>query len=128
IEDGTGEPERLSRLGDGGPLDANAAKHLVLDLHQVARVEELAAEEQGVGHLLGVGVQDALLTERFAFGVRGLGHEDLRGTRVRVKLITPEMRSLSRSYCRESSVILRDNARSRSLPRGHRTRLSAKSP
>ena len=56
IEDGTGEPERQSNLGDRGSLDANTAKHLVLDLHEVARVEELAAEEQGVGHLLGVGV------------------------------------------------------------------------
>src|SRR5208282_3959524 len=80
IEDGTGEPERLSHLGDGGPLDANAAKHFVLDLHEVARVEELAAEEQGVGHLLGVGVQDALLTERLAFGVQGSGHEYLRAS------------------------------------------------
>jgi len=50
IEDGTGEPGRLSHRGDGGPVDANAAEHLVLDLHQVARVEELAVEEQGVGH------------------------------------------------------------------------------
>ena len=63
IEDGTGEPERLSNLGDRDPLDANSAKHLILDLHEVARVEELAAEEQGVGHLLGVGVQGTLLTE-----------------------------------------------------------------
>jgi len=80
IEDGTGEPERLSHLGDGGPLDANAAKHFVLDLHEVARVEELAATEQGVGYLLGVGVQDALLTERLAFGVQGSGHEGLRAS------------------------------------------------
>jgi hypothetical protein len=78
VEDGTGKPERLSYCGDGGPLDANAPQHFVLDLHQVARVEELTAEEQGVGHLLGVGIQDALQTERFAFGVQGLGHEDLR--------------------------------------------------
>jgi hypothetical protein len=78
IEDGTGEPERLRHLGDGGPLDANAAKHLVLDLNEVARVKELAAEEQEVGHLLGVRVQDALLTERLAFGVQESGHEDLR--------------------------------------------------
>jgi len=80
IEDGTGEPECLSHLSDGGPLDASAAKHFVLDLHEVARVEELAAEEQGVGHLLGVGVQDALLTERLAFGVQGSGHEGLRAS------------------------------------------------
>src|SRR5262245_26830956 len=53
IEDGTGEPERLGYRGDGGPLDANASEHLILDLDQVARVEELTAEEQGVGHLLG---------------------------------------------------------------------------
>src|SRR4051794_20650352 len=105
VEDGTGEPERPSDLGDGGPLNANAAKHLVLDLHQVARVEELAAEEQGVGHLPGVGIQDTLLTERSAFGVQGLGHEGLQETRVGVNLITPEMRGLSRSYCRESSVM-----------------------
>ena len=85
IENGTREPERLNDLGDGGPLNANAAEHLVLDLHQVARVEELAAQEHGVGHLLGVGVQGALLTQRFGFGVQGLGHEDLRGDRVSCK-------------------------------------------
>jgi hypothetical protein len=79
IEDGTGEPERLSSVGDRSTLDANAAKHLVLDLYQIAWVEELAVVEQGVGHLLGVGVQDALLTERFTLRVQGLGHEDLRG-------------------------------------------------
>jgi hypothetical protein len=79
IEDGAGEPERLSNLADRSALDANAAKHLVLDLHQIARVEELAVVEQGGGHLLGVGVQDALLTERFTLRVQGLGHEDLRG-------------------------------------------------
>src|SRR5262249_43432970 len=112
IEDGTGEPERLSHLGDGGPLDVNAAQHLVLDLYQVARVEELAAEEPGVGHLLGVGIQDTLLTERFGFGVQGLGHEDLRRPRVSVNLITPSVRGLSRGSCRESSVIFGDLSRS----------------
>jgi len=80
IENGTGEPERLSGVGDGGPIRTNAPEHLVLDLHQVARVEELPAQEHGIGHLLGVGVQGALLTQRFGFGVDGLGHEDLRGT------------------------------------------------
>ena len=79
VEDRTRESERLSHLGDGGPLDANAAKHLVLDLHQVARVEELAPEEQGVGHLLGVGIQDALVRELFTFGGQGWGHGGLRG-------------------------------------------------
>jgi len=80
VENGTREPERVHDLGDGGPLHTNAAEHLILDLHQVARVEELAAQEHGVGHSLGVGVQGALLTQRFGFGVQGLGHEDLRGT------------------------------------------------
>ena len=60
-------------------LDVHAAQHLVLDLHQITRVEELAAVEQGVGHLLGVRVQDTLLTERFTLGVQGLGHRNLRG-------------------------------------------------
>jgi hypothetical protein len=50
IEHGTGKPERLGDRGDRGPLDVNAAEHLVLDLHEIARVEELAAVEQGVGH------------------------------------------------------------------------------
>ncbi len=80
IEDGTGEPERLRHLSDSDPLDTNAANHFVLDLHEVARVEEFAPEEQGGGHLLGVGVQDALLTKRLALGVKGAGHEDLRAS------------------------------------------------
>ena len=80
VENGTREPERRNNLGDGSPFHANAAEHLILDLHQVARVEELAAQEHGVDHALGVGVQGALLTQRFGFGVQGLGHEDLRGT------------------------------------------------
>jgi hypothetical protein len=62
VENGAREPERRNDLGDGGPFHANAAEHLILDLHQVARVEELAAPEHGIDHTLGVGVQGALPT------------------------------------------------------------------
>jgi hypothetical protein len=79
VENRTREPERLNDLGDGGPLHANAAEHLVLDLHQVARIEELAVLEHGVDHPLRLRVQGALLTQRFGFGVQGFGHEDLPG-------------------------------------------------
>jgi hypothetical protein len=74
IEHGTGDPERRGDYGDGSALDVSAAEHLVPDLHEVARVEELAALEQGISHLLGTGVEDALLPQGFAFGVQGLGH------------------------------------------------------
>jgi hypothetical protein len=80
VENGTREAERVHNLGDGGPLHTNAAEHLILDLHQVAGVEELAAQEHGVDHPFGVGVQGALLMQRFGFGVRRLGHEDLQDT------------------------------------------------
>jgi hypothetical protein len=79
VENGTREPERRNDLSDGSPFHANAAEHLILDLHQVARVEEVAAQEHGVDHPLRVGVQGALLTQRFGFGVQRSGHEDLRG-------------------------------------------------
>jgi hypothetical protein len=100
IENRTRETERLSDLGDVSPVNSNAAEHLVLDLHKVAWVEELAAQERGVDYLVGMGIQDAMLTQRFGLGIQGLRHSELRVASVCVKLITPYMHDLSRRDCR----------------------------
>jgi hypothetical protein len=51
------------------------AKHLVLDLHQVISVEELAGLEPGSPHPFWVGVQAAERFEALGFG-GAFGHED----------------------------------------------------
>jgi hypothetical protein len=46
-------------------------EHLVLDLEEILRIEEIAASEQLVGDVLGTPVERALLAEPLALG--GLG-------------------------------------------------------
>jgi hypothetical protein len=45
IERRTREAERRGALGDRPRIDPNAPEHLVLDLHEIARVEEVGALE-----------------------------------------------------------------------------------
>src|SRR5262249_48030455 len=49
VERRPGEPELASRLDDREAIDPDAPQHLVLDLHQVAGIEEVAVAERGVG-------------------------------------------------------------------------------
>ena len=54
---GAGVPERRGGRGDRGAAGLDLAHHLVLDLHRVPGVEEVAGQELRVGHLLGVRVR-----------------------------------------------------------------------
>ena len=47
----------------------HAAKHLVLDLDQVARIEEIAIDKSGVSHVLRMRIGGAALFERALLGV-----------------------------------------------------------
>ena len=58
------EPERISRARDLLALDAHAADHLVLDLHQIARVKELRRGERLIGDRLRSRVEAARLAQR----------------------------------------------------------------
>ncbi|MDI6773570.1 MAG: hypothetical protein QME77_13440 [bacterium] len=69
------QAEARRAVADRLPVYADPAQHLVLDLHQVARVEELARGECLVGDLLRMRVQAALLAEGVGLGVAlGSGH------------------------------------------------------
>ncbi len=50
------------------------SQHLVFDLDQIAGIEEAAVLEQCGSDRFGVGVQDALLAEKAAFGILGRVH------------------------------------------------------
>ena len=50
------EAKAVGGCRHGKVVDLHAPKHLVLDLHQVARIEELVRQEQLVGHVLGASV------------------------------------------------------------------------
>jgi hypothetical protein len=58
-------------FGDRLPVFLDAAHHLVLDLNQVAGIEELAGGKQVVGHGLGAWIYGALLAQTAQFGVVG---------------------------------------------------------
>jgi hypothetical protein len=66
---GPGVPERRGGLGDRGAAGPDLAHHLVLDLHRVAGVEELAGQELRVGHLLRVRVQAPRSGQRGLLGI-----------------------------------------------------------
>jgi hypothetical protein len=50
---------RRSRT-EGHSLDAHAPQHLVLDLKEIVRIEELVSSEQGVLNVVGAGMEIAL--------------------------------------------------------------------
>jgi hypothetical protein len=57
------QPERRCSVGHRCFVDLDAANHLVFDLQQVVRIEEVACLEQRIGYGLRMGIEDALLTE-----------------------------------------------------------------
>jgi hypothetical protein len=72
VEGGTGEAERGSGVADGAPLPADTAQHLVLDLNQIAGVEEFPLSEQFVADLLRLRVECTCLAKRLNLGI-GMG-------------------------------------------------------
>ena len=64
IERRPGEPERRRRSTDRLALDPRAADHLVLHLHQIARVQELRAGELLIAHRLRPRIQAPRLPQR----------------------------------------------------------------
>ena len=63
VEHRTRQPERCCRLRDGSFVDLDAAKHLVLDLEQVVRIEELPGLEQRIRDSLRMRIEDALVAK-----------------------------------------------------------------
>src|ERR1700677_426363 len=53
----------VGNLGDRGVVDGNTTQHLVLDLHGVVRIEELASLKLWIAHLLGRRIERALFEE-----------------------------------------------------------------
>ena len=72
--------EALGGLGQGEPVDAHQPDHLVADLQQVVRIEEVAAGEPGVAHAFGMGIERAGSAQaaRLVAGVvgGGVGHDE----------------------------------------------------
>src|SRR5579883_3410131 len=64
------------RLRQRLAVGLDAAQHLVLDLDQVAGIEEFVLEKQLVADLLGAWVEASLLLERLELGI-GFGHRHL---------------------------------------------------
>ena len=69
----TRQPKQRGGLGFGGPRESRVAQHLVLDLEQIARIEEVARLEPGGPNGSGTGVEQAGSTQAFGLGI-GLGH------------------------------------------------------
>src|SRR5229473_702548 len=53
----------VGNLGHRGVVDGDTTQHLVLDLHGVARIEELAFLKLWIAHLLGRRIERALFEE-----------------------------------------------------------------
>src|SRR5579863_1552941 len=67
IERRPGESKGFRRRTDGLLVDSDLTEHLVLDLDQVLRVEEIAVLKQLVLYILRARVENPLLAERLAF-------------------------------------------------------------
>jgi hypothetical protein len=65
-------------------LDLDAAKHLVLELYQIAWVEELVRGKQEIGDVPRASMENSLLTQDGALGVLGGVHGALQVRRRRV--------------------------------------------
>lgn len=89
IERGTGNTKEGCRLRLLHTLEADLAEHLVLHLHQVARIEEPIALEPGRPHSLRMPVQCTLLLEVLRFEI-ALGQGGVRGV-LDVNTYTPQM-------------------------------------
>src|ERR1700730_17194599 len=53
----------VGNLGHRGAVDGGTTQHLVLDLHGVVRIEELASLKLWIAHLLGRRIERALFEE-----------------------------------------------------------------
>jgi hypothetical protein len=60
VEGRARETEGRGARGDGDAIDARPTAHLVLNLDEIARVEELVADEHGVRDAVGAWVEAAL--------------------------------------------------------------------
>ncbi len=58
------QPEGRGSIGHGRMVDLDAAKHLVSDLQQVVRIEEVVSLEQRIGDSVRMRVEHALLAKR----------------------------------------------------------------
>ena len=70
IEDRAGQTKGLGRLHHCTTLLLDAAQHLVLDLHQIVRIEECAVAKERIGHSLGVRVGGALCAQGLPTALR----------------------------------------------------------
>jgi hypothetical protein len=61
VKRGTGKSKLVGRLGNRPVVGMDLAKHLVLDLKQVVGVEEIAALEQRMAHILRASVERAVM-------------------------------------------------------------------
>jgi hypothetical protein len=77
IEGLPADAKRFGHLADRAPLDAVAAQHFVLDLHTVARIEEVVLADEGlVAHVLRTRMERARRTQGRHLGIvwRSLRH------------------------------------------------------
>ena len=65
------DTESRGALGDQLPVHSHAAQHLVLDLNEVAGIEEVGAVEQRIGDVLGMRMEAAMMTQRLELRVGG---------------------------------------------------------
>jgi len=81
VEGGPRQTECRRAAADRLPVDAHPPHHLVLDLHEIAGVEEVGRGEERILDTFGARVEAALLSQRFDLGIRGsgLGHGRFRG-------------------------------------------------
>lgn len=70
--------EGIRGLADGSFVEVNLAQHLVLDLHEIFGIEEVAVLEQRTGDRFWMRVESAVTAERLAFGP-GIGWRWWRG-------------------------------------------------
>ena len=63
IEDRAGQAKGLGRLHHWTALLLDAAQHLVLDLHQIVRIEECAVAKKRIAHSLGARVGGTLCAQ-----------------------------------------------------------------
>lgn len=70
--------EGVGGLADGSFVDVNLAQHLVLDLHEIVGIEEVAVLEQRIGDSFWMRVESAVTAERLVFGL-GVGWRWWRG-------------------------------------------------
>jgi hypothetical protein len=61
VERGTGKPKLESRPGNRPVVDMDLTEHLVLDLNHIVGVEEIAALEQWMAHILRARIERAVL-------------------------------------------------------------------